>query len=375
MKKRLFICLFCAALLLILSPAVLAADENSGFYDIGEAERLEILPTTVSGTPVQMVRRDADGDGEDDGFYPGSEALAVTLTDTVPGEMYLLTLSSSEATLYVAQQWGGGDLSFRVAFTLPDRPTALLLEIGSTEAGFEKLTAALFYTLSAPSEGGEPGPGPTPSQPEEPGPEQDPGPEAPAGYASCDRDEACPLGAFADLDSAAWYHDGVHYVLEQGIMNGVGNNRFDPSGVTSRAMLVTMLWRLEGMPEAEPAHFNDVTPDAWYAKAVGWAASAHVVEGYDTERFGPDDPISREQLAVILWRYAKMKGAAVPDAESVRLGVFIDAEHISPWALDGVQWAVNAGLISGTGNERLSPKADAARAQVATMLMRFSRLP
>lgn len=157
-------------------------------------------------------------------------------------------------------------------------------------------------------------------------------------------------------------------------MNGVGNDLFRPAVPSSRAMLVTMLWRLEGMPEAESARFADVTPDAWYAKAVSWAASAHVVEGYDAERFGPDDPISREQLAVILWRYARVRGTDRLAVESTSLGVFIDAEHVSDCALDGVQWAVNAGLITGTGNERLSPKANASRAQVATMLMRFSRM-
>ena len=374
MKKRLFKCLLCAAILLTLSPAALAADEDAGFYNLGEAEGIEVRPMTASGAAVPMVLRDADGDGEDDEFYPGSEALDVTLIDTAPGELYLLTLSSFDETFYVDQQTGGGDLSFRVAFALPDGPTALFLEVGSTEPGFEGITVALDYTPWATSGSQEPGPGPSPTQPDDPAPEQDTEPEAPADYASCEKGDACPLSAFSDLDHAAWYHDGVHYVLENGIMNGVGNDRFQPSGVTSRAMLVTMLWRMEGMPEAESARFDDVTPGAWYAKAVSWAASARVVEGYDAERFGPDDPISREQLAVILWRYARLKGTDQLAAESASLGVFIDAEHVSGWALDGVQWAVNAGLITGTGNEHLSPKADAARAQVATMLMRLALL-
>ena len=138
-------------------------------------------------------------------------------------------------------------------------------------------------------------------------------------------------------------------------------------------MIVTMLWRLEGSPEARHAGFRDVLADAWYAKAVSWAASEQIVDGYGDGRFGPNDSISREQLAVILWRYAKYKDRESLGGKPVNLGIFLDAERIAPWAREGMQWAVNAGLISGTDPERLSPKADATRAQVATLLMRFFR--
>lgn len=351
MKKRIFLCLICAAALLQLGTAVLASGEDAGFYHIGEAEGVEICPVAASGEAVSGVGRDVDGDGEEDVFFPGSRALLVTLADTAEEAVYLLTVSSSEKTLYVDQRTGGGALSFRAAFALPDDPAELALEIGSTEAGFEKLAVTLFYTPSAAQER-----------------------ERLPGCASCGRDGDCPMRAFADLDPSAWYHDGVHYVLENGIMNGVEEGRFNPSGPASRGMIVTVLWRLEGMPEAESASFGDVPPDAWYAKAVSWAASERIVEGYGAERFGPNDNVSREQLAVILGRYAKHRGAEAPGEENTSLGVFIDAEHISPWAYEEMQWAVNAGLISGTGGERLSPKGDADRAQTATILMRLCRL-
>ena len=137
-------------------------------------------------------------------------------------------------------------------------------------------------------------------------------------------------------------------------------------------MLVTMLWRMEGEPRSDHAmDFADVPESQWYAGAVRWAAANGIVGGYSAERFGPDDSVSREQLAVILWRYARYKGIDAPPDNKVDLGVFIDAERISDWARDGVQWAVDAGLLTGVGNEKLSPETDANRAQVATMLMRY----
>ena len=375
MKKRLFLYLLCAAILLSFSPTVMAANGNAGFYNLGSAQRIEIRPVTASGGTVSMVERDADGDGENDGFYPDSEALEVTLSDTAQGEMYLLTLSSPDNTLYVDQRLGGEDMSFRVAFTLPDSPTALFLEIGSSEAGFEKIAVSLFYT---PSASVEPDEYPDPAQTDNPQPETVPiensEQETIQDYVSCEKDAECPMRAFSDLDPDEWYHDGVHYALEHGIMNGVGEALFDPYGSASRGMIVTILWRLEGMPEAENASFSDVPSDAWYAKAVSWTSSEHIVEGYDAESFGPDDPISREQLALILWRYAKYKGADKLGEEKTSIGLFIDAEQISSWAFDGMQWAVNSGLISGTDTEHLSPKTYAGRAQIAAILMRYSGL-
>jgi len=350
MMKRLFIFVICTAILLMLSPAALAEEEAAGFYNIGAAEGLEIVPVADDGSAVRAETRDVDGDGADDAFYPGAGALRVTLPRTEPGAMYLLTVSVSDQILYAAQYTGGGALRFDVGFKLPEQPTELTLEVGSTAAGFTRTAVTLFYTPSAAAHGSEPG------------------------YAVCGRDDACPMAAFTDLDAAAWYHDGVHYALENGVMNGVGDGAFKPADPTSRAMIVTMLWRLEGSPEAEQATFGDVPENAWYAMAVNWAAAAQIVEGHSPERFAPDEPVSREQLGVILWRYAVYKGMNALNTEPVRLGVFLDAEHISGWALDGVQWAVNAGLITGTGHEKLSPKADAGRAQVATMLMRYALL-
>lgn len=349
MKKRVFTFLICAALLLALHPAASAFDAEAGFYGVGAADGFEICPVTEEGTATDAVVLDADGDGAEDLFYSGTRALAVTLTETERGAQYLLTVSSPERILYVDQRSGGGALRFLAAFPLPEQPTALTLELGSTAEGFAKRSVPLVYTPAV----------------------QTPEP----GFAVCGRDEACPMGAFADLDRNLWYHDGVHWALENSVMNGVGGDLFAPGRPASRAMVVTMLWRMEGMPRADAYRiFDDVEPAAWYADAVRWAAGAQIVEGYSPERFAPGDNVTREQLGVILRRYTEYNGMDALNTEPVRLGVFLDAEHISGWALDGVQWAVNAGLISGTGHEKLSPKADAGRAQVATMLMRYALL-
>lgn len=197
-------------------------------------------------------------------------------------------------------------------------------------------------------------------------------PEPIAGYADCRRDASCVMAAYTDLDCGAWYHDGVHFALQTGIMNGISESLFAPASPASRAMIVTMLWRMEGEPESDGAlTFADVPEGVWYTEAVRWAASEGIVDGYSTLAFGPNDHVSREQLATILWRYARYKGTNTAPASKVNLGVFIDAEHISRWAYDGMQWAVNTGLISGAGNEKLSPETDASRAQVATIMMRY----
>ena len=208
-------------------------------------------------------------------------------------------------------------------------------------------------------------------QPEQTQPE-DQTPDTPE---TCPGDETCPLSGFSDLSPSAWYHDGVHFALENGVMNGMGDGLFQPETATSRAMIVTMLWRMEGEPGSDyNLTFQDVVPGSWYAEAVRWAAAEGIVEGYSDEAFGPADNITREQLAAILYRYARYKGLDVTVTDETILNRFEDAAEVSPWALTAMQWAVQTGLISGMTETTLSPKTSATRAQVATMLMRFDAL-
>ena len=180
--------------------------------------------------------------------------------------------------------------------------------------------------------------------------------------------EALPL-AFADVAPDAWYADAVRYVSERGLMSGTGDAAFSPDDTTTRGMVVTILWRLDGSPAWTAASgFSDVEESAYYAEAVGWASANGIVGGYDSETFGPDDPITREQMAAILYRFAQAQGwdtTAWAD-----LSGYADAGEISAYALPALQWANGAGLIAGSGGAIL-PGDSATRAQVAAILMRL----
>lgn len=189
----------------------------------------------------------------------------------------------------------------------------------------------------------------------------------------CDgQTEHCPAHAFADVDTGAWYHLAVDYAIEKGLMNGVGDNLFDPQGTATRAQIVTILWRLEGEPVVNYLmDFEDVQEGSWYAEAVRWAASQGIVDGYDNGAFGPADPVTREQLAAILYRYAQYKGYDVSIGEDTNILSYADAMEISEYAVPAMQWACGAGIVNGMDGNTLVPQGEAARAQIAAMLMRF----
>lgn len=175
---------------------------------------------------------------------------------------------------------------------------------------------------------------------------------------------------YTDVAADSWYYEAVKYVTDQGIMNGTTPTTFSPMTTTSRAMIVTMLWRMEGSPVVNyRMDFTDVKEDAYYAEAVRWAASEGIVDGYEDGTFGPDKTVTREQMATILYRYAQEKQYDVSGRND--LSAFADAARVSAYAKEAMQWAVDAGLISGIG-DNLVPQNGANRAQVATMLMRFA---
>ena len=188
-----------------------------------------------------------------------------------------------------------------------------------------------------------------------------------------EKDETPTIADFTDLDENAWYREGVEYVLENGLMKGVGDDKFLPDGTADRAMLATIIWRLDGEQEVDfELTFEDVEPDTWYTEAVRWAASEKVVNGYSDLKFGLFDPITREQLAVMLYRYASIKGIEVN--EDANLSDYLDSGDISDWALPAMKWAVETGIIKGVGGGKLAPKNTATRAEAATMLKRYAAL-
>ena len=174
---------------------------------------------------------------------------------------------------------------------------------------------------------------------------------------------------FTDVKTTDWFYDGVQYVYAHGMMNGTGNGRFSPKSTTTRGMIVTILHRLEGTPAAAGTSFSDVSAGKWYADAVGWASSAGIVNGYGNGKFGPEDTITREQMAAILYRYADYKGYDVSAAAD--LSRFTDSAQISSYARASMGWANASELINGTSGTALSPKGSATRAQAAVILMRF----
>ncbi len=190
-------------------------------------------------------------------------------------------------------------------------------------------------------------------------------------YAGWKADEDVPPIPFTDIETKDWYYDSIRYVYSNGMMNGVDDTVFSPDTETSRAMAVTILWRMEGSPIVQnPMDFADVAPGQWYTEAIRWASSEGIVNGYSTTVFGVNDTITREQMAAILCRYAAYKGHDI--SADTDMSVFHDASSVNDWALEAMKLSVDCGLIQGTGEDTLHPLGSATRAQTATILMRFS---
>ena len=184
-------------------------------------------------------------------------------------------------------------------------------------------------------------------------------------------DETPSETKFNDVSANDWFASAVDYVTDKGMMNGTGTNTFGPKANTTRGMVVTVLYRLENEPSTAAASFTDVASGAYYANAVAWANANGIVSGYGNGKFGPNDKVTREQLAAILYRYAQYKKYDVSVGEDTNIMDFDDVRQISSYAVPAIQWACGAGVMSGKSTYTLDPKGDATRAEVAAMLMRF----
>lgn len=201
-----------------------------------------------------------------------------------------------------------------------------------------------------------------------------------AGWEKADGQEAGEAGeeaggekaSFDDVLPGHWAYEAVEYVNGKGLMSGVGGGSFSPGQPTTRGMLVTILYRMEGEPEYENTgtiRFTDVNDDAWYAKGVYWAAENGIVKGVGDGRYLPEDPVTREQMAAIFHRYAGYKGYDVTAQGD--LSAFTDAASVGDWAREALIWAVDKELINGMGDGTVNPRGTATRAQTAAILMRF----
>lgn len=174
---------------------------------------------------------------------------------------------------------------------------------------------------------------------------------------------------FTDVKPGDWFYDDVMFVYEKKLMMGTSSTLFSPNEAATRAMLATILWRMDGSPAPKSsAGYSDVPTGQWYSDAIAWATEKGIFEGYGNGTFGPNDPITREQLAAIFYRYASHKGYDMSAVGS--LEQFSDKDKASSWALDALKWAIGSGLMNGKGNT-LDPTGTATRAEIAAMLHRL----
>lgn len=174
---------------------------------------------------------------------------------------------------------------------------------------------------------------------------------------------------YTDVADDAWYADAVNYVTQQKMMQGTGSATFSPNAATTRAMVVTILYRLEGSPAVTSSSYTDVSSDSWYADAVAWAEANNIVQGTGSGKFSPDSSVTRQQLAAILYRYAQYKGYDV--SQTADLSGFRDGTQVQSYARTAMEWACGVKLIQGTDNNALLPAGSATRAQVAAILQRL----
>ena len=184
--------------------------------------------------------------------------------------------------------------------------------------------------------------------------------------------ENCPINQYPDASATAWYHDGVHFCIENGIMRGYDDGHFYPTKETTRAQLVQVLYNIAGQPNVtSDKSYSDVNAGDWFYKAVQWATKNDIVSGYNDGKFRPNDPITREQVARVLMGYAKFLGydtSATSDLKG-----YTDTNTVSSWATEYVQWAVGAGVYCGPmGSQNLlAANGDTVRSELATMMMNF----
>ena len=191
----------------------------------------------------------------------------------------------------------------------------------------------------------------------------------------CDGTETsgCVALKFSDVNTSLWYHAGIDFAIQNGLMKGVSEDIFAPDANITRGMLVTVLGRREGVEDNQrvEAVFTDVSVEQYYASHINWAVENNIVNGYGDGLFGPDDFITREQMSAIMHRYAQYKGYDVSVGENTNILSYDDYSSISDYAIASVQYAVGSGLMKGKTNSTFNPKDKATRAETATILYRF----
>lgn len=179
---------------------------------------------------------------------------------------------------------------------------------------------------------------------------------------------------YEDINSDDWFYDSVEYVVARGLFNGVSDNEFSPQTNLTRGMLVTVLYRMSQAEETEKSTFYDVDENMYYSIPIAWATKNEIVNGVGDNKFNPDANITRQDLVTILYRFASSQGVDTTLSEDVTIEYFTDAEEVSEYALEAMKWAINESIINGRTEELIAPKETATRAEAATLIQRIDFL-
>ena len=302
------------------------------------------IPLTVTDAPVHQLAVEGGtltaAGAQDDQSSEIAEGTEVTVTADIPdGQRFV--------------RWDASGLDGLTDADLTSETFTFKMPAGDISL------RAVFRTSSG-SGSGSGGSGSGPDNTDNTGKPEDPAdPEQPGDQ----------IVSFTDVSTDDWFAEAVKYVSDHGLMKGTDASTFSPQETTTRGMIVTMLYRLEREPEVSGSSFSDVSSGAYYEKAVAWAVKNGIVTGYGDGTFGPNDNITREQMATLLYRYASFKGCDM--TPSADLSRYADASQISGYAADAMRWANAESLINGTTDTALSPQGNATRAEVATLMMRF----
>lgn len=363
--KRVFAFLTALCLLWALPATAAARSAPALAYDpegSGVSLTLEGLEETVCALQLELTLQGACPDASFVSAVPGAYVPECRVEVSGNQTSVTIYMAAPEGALNSAESLRLGRLEAGKEFYLPAQGELLLL--GRDLQPCQGSGAVSLYSRQT-SPGG-PGDRVPPDN-------SGSGSQTPSGSPVPGQDVTLPDIAgplpFLDVPEGYWCRDAVDYVYRAGLMNGTSATTFSPAAATTRGMIVTILYRMEGSPAAGLSAFTDVSPDAYYSAAVAWAAANGIVNGFEDGAFRPDDAITREQMAAFLFRYARYQGQDV--SALADLSGYTDAGRISAYAVEALRWANARGLITGTAADTISPAGNATREQAAVILTRF----
>ncbi|MBP1737487.1 MAG: hypothetical protein H6Q60_1368 [Oscillospiraceae bacterium] len=294
-----------------------------------------------------------------------SGVVTISGTGFTSGTSYTVRVVNKTDTSLVAMQQvqatSGGKISTTITTGQLTSSNTYVVYVNTTDGASVATDSSIDFTSSSSS-----------SSHHSSGSGSSSGGSSSGGSSSDDDDDSVSVSKFKDISSTDWYYEAVKYVVDAGLMKGTGSTTFEPNISMTRAMFVTVLYRLAGEPDVTTSNsFTDVVSDSWYEDAVIWGSENGVINGIGDNQFDPDTAVTREQMASFMYRYAAYEDLDTEVGDDAGISGFDDSDSTSDWAVDSLLWSVDNGLIKGMGNSTLAPQDTATRAQVATILMRF----